>query len=147
MRSYGQRTLFRIHARTAVLSASRTRLGTIALVAASALVLTACGDQDVSTGEAEKAAQLQALVAPLGVELSTGIAASLFGTDGGHLCGAAGSSADLGHVALAPEGFALRKTESDADDVAFARAVIEVYCPDKLASFDAHVADLDVDGD
>ena len=113
------------------------------LVAGLTLLVAGCGSQDVSSGEEEKAAQLEAALAPLGVDMPVGIAASLYGTDGGHLCAAAESDGQLDHVALVGHRFALRKTRVSPQDIAYGRAVIEVYCPDELASYESFVDGLE----
>lgn len=78
-------------------------------------------------------------------DLPAGSAAALFDEDGGHLCGAADSVDHLALVALTPNGFALRKLEVDRQEVEFARAVIDVYCPENRQTFDDYVSGLAVE--
>jgi hypothetical protein len=114
--------------------------------AAFALALAAfaagCG-QSIGSSEQAMAEELQAKLEPLGVSVTTGTLVSLYGDDGGHLCAAADDDDDLANVSLAGHRFALRKTKVSTRDVAYARAVIEVYCPDELASFDDYANGLD----
>jgi hypothetical protein len=111
-----------------------------------ALVLVACAagcGQSVSSTEQAMAEELQAKLEPLGIDVPTGTLVSLYGDDGGNLCAAAGDDDDLANVSLAGHRFALRKTKVSTRDVAYARAVIEAYCPDELRSFDDYAAGLD----
>lgn len=99
------------------------------------VLLAGCGSQDISSGAQAKADELQAKLAPLGISVPEGKAASLYDDDGGYLCAAAGEDGQLEHVSLVGHRFAAHKTNVDPKDIAFARAVIEVYCPDELAAF------------
>lgn len=96
-------------------------------------------DVDATRTRAEKLAdELNAV----GATVSTPAAQALFGADGGHLCAAAATPGALANVALVGHRFALRKTAVDTDDVAAARTVIDVYCPQHLDAFDAYVDGL-----
>lgn len=112
------------------------------MLVACALVAVACGTPEISQDDAARAEELQTEWSSTGTSIPTSTAALLFDGDGGHLCAAAGSAGDLANVALVGHRFALRKTAVSPDDVARARAVITVYCPDKLSTFDDYAAGL-----
>jgi hypothetical protein len=109
------------------------------------LALAGCG-QDVTDAEAAKAKDLQAAVRPIGIDISEGVAASLYGTDGGAVCEDAADPGTLSSEAasVVSHRFALRKTKADRDDVKYLRAVIKTYCPDQLDSFNDYVDGLAV---
>lgn len=110
--------------------------------------LGACGSEEGTSAEQAKATELQAKLAAAGIddELETSTLVSLYGTDGGKVCAIAEDPAAMEREGLvAHPRFALRKTEVDPDAVAYAKAVIEVYCPDQLANVEDYIEGLRVD--
>jgi hypothetical protein len=124
------------------------RMGRRAIVALVCLAVLAagCGEQSASDAETQLAEQLQTELQSLGVEVQTSTLIALFGDDGGHLCIEAEQGNDYIDTSLVSHRFALRKTSVDAEDVEFAQAVIDVYCPDERPVFDEFVAGLEVGG-
>jgi hypothetical protein len=126
-------------------------VGPAALVTIALLLgLGACGSDDGTTAERTKAEELQAALAPLDLDgvddLETSTLISLYGTDGGKVCAIAEDPGAMEREGLiAHPRFALRKTEADPDAVAYAKAVIEVYCPDQLANVEDYIEGLRVD--
>lgn len=110
------------------------------------LLLGGCSEESISDAEAEKAADLQAAVAPVGINISTRVAAAMYGTDGGAVCDDVDTAGAVTNEAAAVVGhrFALRKTEADIDDVDYLRAVVRTYCPDELPAFEDRVDSLAV---
>jgi len=126
----------------------RLRTGTALLAAALVLGLGACGSDEGTKAERAKAEQLQAKLASLDVDADIDVdtAVSLYGDDGGKTCAIAEDPAAMAREGLlAHPRFALRKTEVDPDAVAYTKAVIEVYCPDRLADVEDYIEGLRVD--
>lgn len=123
-----------------------TRRGVAGLALCVLTLTTGCGDQDVADEEASLAAQLDIALEPTGVEIPEGVAASLFGTDGGAICEDVESAGQLSGEAAAgvSHRFTLRRTDADPDRIAVADAVIRTYCPDELDVFDDYVAGIAV---
>ena len=122
---------------------TRAALGALAVAA----LLAGCG-HDESREDTAKADQLEQAVAPLGIDVDPDVYVSLYGSDGGAVCAEAGDPGALASEAasVVSHRFTLRRTEADADTVAYVRAVISTYCPDELGSFDDYVEGLKVDG-
>lgn len=126
----------------------RGRWGFRGLVVVVALVAAACAAAPVSADEEAKAEALQAALAPLGVTITPRVAATLFDSDGGQVCEVAREDQDLtASGLLTSHRFALRRIEVDAGDVAFVRAVAQVYCPEAAAALEARLADLTTEDD
>lgn len=116
-------------------------------ILALALLLGACAEQEPTSDAAAKAQELESRLAELSVDLPAESGAVVFGEDGAHLCAAAAADTDqVSQVAFTPNFFALRKIEVDPDDVAIARAVIDVYCPDEGDVFEDYVSGLALEG-
>jgi hypothetical protein len=96
----------------------------------------------------EKAAQLQQRWAELGLKSTLGRSSivRLYGTDGGAVCDT--SSRDLSQALLrtalanGAAGPGQRPVVVDRKLLEGERAVVEVYCPDKLSDFDSFANDL-----
>lgn len=119
-----------------------------ALVTTALLLgLGACGSEEGTKAERTEAEELQGKLAPLGIDdIETGTLVSLYGTDGGKVCAIAEDPGAMEREGLiAHPRFALRKTEVDPDAVAYAKAVVEVYCPDQLANVEDYIEGLRVD--
>lgn len=138
----------RVTRRVRSVRAMATRAVVVGCGAVVATGLVGCG-QEVSGAEADKAAELSAAVAPLGVDVDPDVAASLYGTDGGAVCAEAGRPDVVAAEAAAAVShrFTLRRTEADADTVAYLRAVVATYCPDELAPYERYVDGLAVDAE
>jgi hypothetical protein len=107
-----------------------------------ALVIGACGEQGASSQGTDQAQALEAELAGMGFAGPAGTAAGLFGEDGGHICAVAADPQNFGNEILVGHRFALRKTKVSPSDIAYARAVVDVYCPEDLATFDEFVDGL-----
>lgn len=120
-----------------------------ALLAATLVVgLGACGSEEGTEAERTKADELQAELASAGIDddIETSTLVALYGTDGGKVCAIAEDPAAMEREGLiAHHRFPLRKTEVDADAVAYATAVVEVYCPDQLGNVEDYIEGLRVD--
>jgi hypothetical protein len=123
---------------------SRNVAATVAVVI---LALAGCGEQSIDDRVADQAAALVNRLESRGSSISAETGAALFGDDGDALCAAAGSVDELAGTALVGHRFALRKTEVSSDDVEFARAAIDVYCPEHRETFDDYVAGLVIGDD
>lgn len=111
-------------------------------------ILGACGSEEGTKAEREKAEELQAKVAPLGddAQIDIDTAVSLYGDDGGKVCAIAEDPGAMAREGLlAHPRFALRKTEVDPDAVAYTLAVMDVYCPDQLGNVRDYIEGLRVD--
>lgn len=125
---------------------ARVRRRGVAIVACIALGVGACSAQSPSAQESDLADRLHDELAAQGVDVATDTLVALFGDDGGHLCLDAEQGSAYIDFALVSHRFALRKTSVDMDDIEFARAVVDVYCPDERRVFDEFVDSLDVNG-
>ena len=126
----------------------RRRACAALLAGALVLGLGACGSEEGTKAEREKAEQLQAALKPLGLDedIETSTLVALYGDDGGKVCAIAEDPAAMEREGLlAHPRFALRKTNVDPDAVAYTKAVIEVYCPDQLANVEDYIEGLRVD--
>jgi len=113
-----------------------------------ALTAVACAAEPVAPDEQAKAEALQAAITPLGITITPRVAATLFHTDGGLVCDVARADDDpTASGLLTSHRFALRRTEVRATDVAFVRAVAQVYCPEAAAALDARLAELATEDD
>lgn len=110
------------------------------------LLLGACS-QKINADEAAKADELRALTQPLGIEITDGLASSLYATDGGFICGASADPDDLIESGvLVSHRFALRKLEVTAKAVGYTEAVVQVYCPENAENLEKYIDDLVVEG-
>jgi hypothetical protein len=116
-----------------------------ALVVGAVLGLGACGSDEGTTAERDKADQLEAKLKPLGIDVDPATAIALYGDDGGKVCAIAEDPAAMEREGLlAHPRFALRRLHVTDDAVAYTEAVIEVYCPDQLGNVRAYIAGLRV---
>lgn len=105
-----------------------------------------CGSDQASSAEQAKADQLQAKLEPLDITVDTDTIVSLYGDDGGKVCTVAADPAALRREGLlAHPRFALRRLHVTTEAVAYARAVISVYCPEDLGNVEAYIRTLRVD--
>lgn len=126
-----------------MLDLRRVRSRGVAIGISLAILVAGCGDLDVSPDAVSQAQELESQLAAQGVDLPAETGATVFAEDGAHLCAAADEGADhLALVAFTPYSFALRKTEIDSEDVAAARAVVGIYCPENLDNFEDYVDGL-----
>ncbi|MET7136145.1 hypothetical protein MT994_18770 [Cellulosimicrobium sp. MI9406] len=122
------------------------------LVALGAVMLIVFDDvrsnRDAREAE-QKAAELHEQFAAIGITaFSEETIADVLGDDGGGFCADPAAlveaTADLG-AANGAAGPGLRPSVLDERRLAGDRLVIEVYCPEQLAAFDAYVDSLDLD--
>lgn len=126
----------------------RSRLIAVALVLGLAVGAAGCSSEPGTKAERKKAEELQAKLAPLGIDADVDVATavSLYGDDGGKVCAIAEDPGAMAREGLlAHPRFALRKTHVDTDAVAYTKAVIEVYCPDQLTNVEDYIEGLRVD--
>ena len=122
------------------------RAAAVALAALVAVgVLGGCGSDEGTKAEREKAHELQAKLAPHGLDIDTATAISLYGDDGGKVCAIAEDPAAMEREGLlAHPRFALRRLHVTTDAVAYTEAVIEVYCPAQLGNVRDYIDGLRV---
>ena len=123
----------------------RRRAAMAGLIAALMFTGSACGSEQGTSTENAKAADLQAKLAPLDIDVETSTIVSLYGDDGGKVCQIAEDPAAMDREGLlAHPRFALRRLHVTTEAVAYTKAVIEVYCPDQLGNVEDYIAGLRV---
>ena len=117
----------------------------VALSVGVVLGAAGCGSDEATSAEQSKAAELQAKLAPLDIDIETETLISLYGDDGGKVCAIADDPGALEREGLlAHPRFALRRLHVTDDAVAYARAVISVYCPEELGNVEDYIEGLRV---
>lgn len=123
-----------------------------ALALAAGLALSACtaagSASDPGSDRAEQLAdELNDHLAEAGLPtLDTETASTLYGTDGGVSCENVGElQQELSLSQFGNNSGNLRRVVLDPSLVAYDRAVIQTYCPDKLASFQDVIDKLDTE--
>ncbi len=123
----------------------RRRLTILGLAATTSL-LVACGSDEAGSSEEALAQQLVDATAAAGVapRLTVDVAEALYGTDAPAVCDAfdGGLSTTAKNILLGNPGHGRRKTITD-DAIEYGRLVVQTYCPQFGADYDAVVADLD----
>jgi hypothetical protein len=121
-------------------------IGVIIIIAViSAIVGSPAGSTSKSEADSAQARQLARQLntalnsAGLPV-VSTSTATRLFGTDGGISCKSAGHLANtLGFSQLGNASLNQRRIPLNPSVIAFDKAVISTYCPDRLAAYESKV--------
>lgn len=117
----------------------------VAVIVATFGALTGCGSEASTSAEDAKAAELQAQLAPLDIDIETDTIVALYGDDGGKVCEIAADPAALEREGLlAHPRFPLRRLRVTTEAVAYTKAVISVYCPDQLGNIEDYIDGLRV---
>jgi hypothetical protein len=123
------------------------RRGTAAVVAATlAALLTAGCSTNPSAEEQQLAETLVSSAHEAGIapRLTVDVAESLYGTDAPTVCDAfEGGTSTSGELLLFGNQTQRRRKTITDDATAFARLVVETYCPDVLPDFDEAVERVD----
>jgi hypothetical protein len=123
------------------------RTSIVAILAALTVGLTACGAADDSDPANAKADALvrAASAEDLAPNLTNEVARTLYGNDGGRVCGALKRDEQPTLVGMGRTRILSQPDEHVDDLVAFDRLVVEIYCPDQIGRFDEVLDELHVD--
>lgn len=110
------------------------------------VVVTGCGTTDHDASEQQLAQQLVDATSAAGVapQLTVQTAEALYGSDAPAVCNAfdGGLSTSAANIILGNPGHGRRKTITD-DAIEYGRLVVQTYCPQSSAEYEAAVNDLD----
>lgn len=122
------------------------RVNIVAIVAVLAVGSTGCGATDSDPANAKADALVSAASADdLAPNLTNEVARTLYGNDGGRVCGALERDEQPTLLGMGRTRMLSQPDEHVDDLVAFDRLVVKIYCPDQLGRFDEVLEDLHVD--
>ena len=119
-----------------------------ALLVAVVGLAAGCGSTNEDTADALAGDFTQAAVdSGVAPEMTTGLAKSLYGDDGGAVCAALDDQPDDVALPWAWTRTHRMPSEHVKELVDYDRVVVDVYCPDKEGTFNALLDDLNYDPD
>ena len=118
-----------------------------ALLVAVVGLAAGCGSTNEDTEDAPSTSATSSPISGVAPEMTTKLAKSLYGDDGGAVCAALDDQPDDVALPWAWTRVTAMPDEQVEDLVEYDRVVVDVYCPEEKDTFNALLEDLNYDPD